>query len=145
VRPQWSDRFRQPSEAELLDAISRQFQPAFEHARTRLGAWENSRETIEWRGVWHWTFVCRVNGEHEPAWGYLVPDPARPRVCLPFPDELLTALPPKRLAKAVRDTLIHAPSVSGVRWPTWDVQSKAQIDEVMTLAEFKSTSMTKTR
>ena len=43
----------------------------------------------------------------------------------------------KKLSKFVRDGLAHAPAVDGVRWAQWEIQGKAQADDILSLAELK--------
>lgn len=139
-RPSWGDRFRAPDAESLVESLPRHQVPAFEHARERLRSVGGVRETLGWHGVWNWSFAFRHNGDSDPAVAYLVPDPSRPRLCVTFPDDRIGELPVKKLSKAVRDTLAHAPTVDGVRWPTWEIHSKAQVDEILALMEYRVAS-----
>lgn len=134
----WQDRFHAPSVPRLLGGIMRGSIGPVEHLRAKLLAVENVHESIIWRGVWNWTLAYTHNGDAGPAWAYIVPDPAHPRVCVPFPDGLLGDLPTKKMSKTVRDALTHATTVDGVRWPTWDLTSKALGDDVFLLAQVAS-------
>lgn len=134
VRIAWLDRFVEPKDETLVDSLNRQVAPAFEHARDMLKASGTLHETIAWQGVWNWTFTY-TNGQPDKPVAYLVPDPVRPRLALAFPDHLIPKLTLKKLSKSVRDGLAHAPVVGAVRWAQWDIQSKAQIEEILTLVE----------
>jgi hypothetical protein len=133
----WEDRFRTPTPADLRAAITRSAHAAVELAAETLTSREAVRESVQWRGVWNWTLVYSHNGDPEPAWAYIIPDPGRPRLCIPVAEETVSDLPVKRLARTVRDGVSHAPAVNGVRWPVWDILTKAQVEEVLSLLEFK--------
>lgn len=137
-KPPWIDRFHAPAAPRLLGDISRAAMPAVEHLRQRLLAVELVHESVLWRGVWNWTLAYTHNGDAGPAWAYIVPDPAHPRVCVPFPEALLGELPTRKLGKTVRDALTHASAVDGVRWPTWELTSKALAEDVFALAQVAS-------
>lgn len=94
-------------------------------------------ESLSWRGVWHWTLAYRGQGRAEPACAYLIPDPERPRLCIMITEERLADLPLRKVSKAVRESVIHAPPVNGVRWPVWAIHSKAQVDELLPLIEVR--------
>jgi len=132
----WEDRFRSPTPEELLAAVCKSLLPATELASRILRDSESLRPTVQWRGVWHWTIVFAHPGDPDPAAAYLIPDPIRPRLCIPFPEAAIADLPVKRLPKSVRDGLAHAPIVAGVRWPVWDIQNKAHTEELLSLLEF---------
>lgn len=110
--------------------------PAFEHARGKLLAIEGMRETLGLQGVWNWALAFRLT-DAEPAAAYLIPDPARPRMCITLADERLPDLPARKTPRHVRDVLMHSPNVAGIRWPIWDMESKAQVDDLLALLEFR--------
>ena len=131
----WSDRFREPLARELVGALGKQIGGVTDHVRGRritLGA----TETVAWCGVWKWTLVFQGEGEARP-WAYIVPDPAKVVLTLVLPDEMITALPLKKLPRFVRDGLAHAPVVDGFRWAKWDLQGKAQADEILVVCEHR--------
>jgi hypothetical protein len=137
VRLAWMDRFRAPSVSELFAPFNKQVCAILEHARARMLAVDGVKEEVSWQGVWRWTLVYRIPGEGERGWAYLVPDPAKPRLALPVMDELIAELPMKKLSRVIRDGLAHAPTVDGVRWAQWEVQSRTQADEILSLAQLK--------
>jgi hypothetical protein len=137
IRVRWEDRFRTPSPAELRGEVGRNGHAAVELAATILLSGEGVRESVQWRGVWNWTIAYCHNGDVEPARAYIIPDPSKPRLCIPFPDEMIEGLPAKKLSREVREALSLAASVNGVRWPVWDIHSKAQVEDVLALLEHK--------
>jgi hypothetical protein len=139
-RHPWSDRFRTPTAEALVADLPKSLIPAFEHARKCLSNSHSLAEAVHWQGVWQWCLTYTHNGDSSLPAAYLVPDPDRPRLCIPFPEHALHDLPLKRLAKSVRDVLIHAPAVNGVRWATWDLHSKAGVDEVLALLAHRAPS-----
>jgi len=116
---------------DLRGALATQFQPPFDHARTKLGHIPNAAETIRWNGVWKWTLEYACASEpHPDAFAFLVPDPARPKICISIPDATVSGMDLRKLAKGVREVLAAAPAVDGVRWATWDLVSKSGVDEI---------------
>lgn len=130
-RTPWEDRFRTPTATDLRSALAPQFLATFDHARARIAHIPGAVESIRWRGVWKWTFeyVCASEPTAE-AFAFLVPDPAKPRLCISVSDACLTGLDQRKLPKGVREVLAAAPAVDGVRWVTWDVASKSGVDEI---------------
>jgi hypothetical protein len=104
-----------------------------QHARGKLLAATGIREVLAWQGVWNWTFVYERDQQRNPAVAYIVPDPSRPRICVTIPEAMLADLSLPRLSKSVRDGIVFAPVVNAIRWPTWDIHSKPQVDELLEL------------
>lgn len=136
-RSPWPDRFREPTVEYLIEFLRRQNLPAFNQARTKLLALDGMHETIAWQGVWNWTIGYRMAGQSGSACAYLIPDPDKPRLCVPIAEHRLADLPTRKLSKIVREAILHAPAVNGDRWPVWAIQSKAQIDELLLLVEVR--------
>lgn len=130
-RTPWEDRFRTPTASALRGAIASQFVPPFDHARSRLSQISGAIEAIRWHGVWKWTFEYTCTAAHAEPFAYLVPDPAKPRLCVSVPESVTSVLDVRRLSKTVRETLGNAPAVDGIRWATWDVATKSGMDEVV--------------
>ncbi len=131
----WEDRYRTPTVRELCDALSRQHAHLIDLGREKMLALGGVTESIEWRGIpWRWTLAFNVEST---ALAYLVPQPARPRLALPLPEEIVQALPLRRATKAVRDAITFAPRVGGILWPAWDLQSRPQIEELCGLIRRK--------
>jgi len=124
---------------DLLGGFPKQLGGVVEHARGKLLAAAGVHEEVNWQGVWKWTLLYRLP-EHGDgrAWVYVVPDPVRPRMAVPVAEGTIAELPLKKMSKYIRDGLAHAATVDGVRWPQWDVQTKAQVDDVMSLAQFRA-------
>lgn len=137
-RAAWPDRFRVPTPDELLNPFNKQVGALIEHVRERLLATEAVKEEISFQGVWNWTFVYRLPNDSDLGWAYLVPDPAKPRISVPVQDDIVADLPIRKLSKFIRDGLIHAPMVNGVRWATWDLVNKTQADDILSLAELST-------
>ncbi len=133
-RTLWEDRFRRPQAAELLDALPKHMIPVATHAREALSGTPGITEKLLWHGVWKWTFTFSQAMESGRAWVYLVPDPSRLRICIPFEADLIQQLPLRKLPKYLRDGLIHAPQVGPTKWPTWELQGKGQFEDCLAFA-----------
>lgn len=133
----WTDRFVQPSPEALLGGIPKTISPPLEAAREKLVQFEGLAESVMWQGVWHWTLVYRHESDLSRAMAYLVPDPIKPRLCVPVPNELVPGLPVKKLSRFVRDGILHAPVVGQIRWACWSLSLKSQAEELMQLVQFR--------
>jgi hypothetical protein len=131
----WEDRFRAPTFSELRGVLNKPHEHLLEVARERLIGLEGVQESIEWRGIpWRWTLAYAVEGR---SLAYLVPQPGRPRMAIPLADDLLAAMDLRKASKLVRDAIVFAPRVGDVIWPAWDLQNRAQIDELVGVARRK--------
>ncbi|MBS0197516.1 MAG: hypothetical protein JSR77_12230 [Planctomycetes bacterium] len=133
----WQDRFRAPTAIDLIEGIDKPVRATVVHARNTLVKDRDIQERVAWQGVWKWTLTYRHVSSPDRAWAYIVPDPAKPRVCVPMPDAALNLLPVKSTPKYVRESLAFAPVVDGVRWPVWDLPSRQQVDDVLGLLRSK--------
>lgn len=138
-RPAWANRFATPSLASLLHPLKAAHAPHVRHARAKLLATQDMREMVAWQGVWRWTLVYTHPSLPGQVWAFLVPDPARPLLAVPVAEVVLPSLPPKHLTRPVRDGLVLAPVVAGVRWATWEVTSHALAENVLAIAASRAT------
>lgn len=93
-------------------------------------------EEVTWKGVpWRWTIELRNEQTPEKAWAYLVPQPEQPLMVLPITSDGLSGISMKKLNKPVRDAIIHAREVEGVRWAQWQIESKSQVEVLVKIAK----------
>lgn len=131
----WEDRFAAPDATELLEALARPQAALVEQARQGLRALGDVSDSVVWHGIpWRWTFAFAFADEPERPWAYLVPQPGRPLLSIPLTADVVSALPMKRLSKAVRDAIAAATLVGGVYWPQWPLTSRAQVEELILIA-----------
>jgi hypothetical protein len=133
-RGAWEDRFRVPKPEELLDGLPVRARANFKSLRDELAAGTGAREYIQWLGPWGWAFVYRTPDCNGVAKAYLVPDPHRPRVCVPADERAIAGADDKSISKAAREVLAAAPQVDGVRWATWEVESRDAAKDAMKFA-----------
>jgi hypothetical protein len=159
----WEDKFRVPTLQELLGHFhDKQIGQLFEAARGELLACGRAAEgglagsgaiseAIAWTGVpWRWTMVYTCDSpahallglQPSHAWAYLVPDPVKVQICIPMSIPLIQMLPARRLKKFIRDGIIHARAVAGVHWPCYEVTARAQLDDIVDLAQRKYRALT---
>lgn len=133
-RPVWEDRFQSPTLDDLRAGLAKQHAQLFDQAREQLLAFDGVRESVVWHGVpWRWTVTIAPAGDPRSPIAYLIPQPGRPLVAIPLPVEALSSIPLRRMSKAIRDGIVFAAEVGGVHWPTWELQSKPLIDEIVNL------------
>lgn len=136
TRSAWEDKFRTPSIADLRQHYNRQLGNLLDTARERFLAFPGVKEELSWQGLpWRWTILYMSPDDPGRPWVYLVPDPEKPKISMPLTTETIGALPMQRLKKHVRDGVLAGRMVAGVHWATWEVTSKAQLQDVMELAE----------
>lgn len=104
--------------------------------REQLLAVAGATEDITWKGVpWRWTIELKHEQMADKAWAYLVPQPEHPLLVLPISAEVVAGISMKKLNKPVRDAIIHAREVEGVRWAQWEIESKSQAEVLVKIAK----------
>lgn len=134
-RSPWSDRFRTPTEGELVGAVSEHLRPAVECIRGELMGLDGTSVSVEWVGIpWRWSLVFRVR-EIERVLAYVIPCPERPVFVMPLTNGDLAVILVKRTPKYICDGILRAAEVGGVRWAQWDIAASNQVRELAQLAE----------
>ncbi len=134
----WSSKFHTPTWSQLRDGVSRPLLPVFDTARAMLLGLNGVSESVVWHGVpWRWTLVYKHREKDAAActraFAYLIPDPVRLQCCVPLSREQVTALPIRRFKKHLRESIIHARTVSGLSWPSWDLPAKTAVEDLAEL------------
>lgn len=139
----WLDRFRRPTDEDLIAGLEAQGATLFKSARKSLQAIEGAEEVLDWHGIpWRWSFAywvgakpARNNGQAPLA--YLIPDPETPRLGLPLSGEIIASVKPRSLSKPIREGLVYSTRVGQVYWTCWDLQSKTGLADVLELVRIK--------
>lgn len=135
-RQVWEDRFRKPTVEQLVSELPRSTASALQALREQLLSLPGCIEEVTWKGVpWRWTIELKSEQAPEKAWAYLVPQPTQPLMVLPITSDGLSGISMKKLNKPVRDAIIHAREVGGVRWAQWQIESKAQVEVLAKIAK----------
>lgn len=138
TRLAWEDQFRIPTLDDLRNHYPKQLGNLISLARERFLQFEGVEEEILWQGLpWRWTLTYSCPEDPTRAWAYLVPDPEKPKISMPLTQDMVAALPMRRLKKFVRDGVLLARRVENVYWATWEITNRAQLDEVLDLAKRK--------
>lgn len=132
----WEDRFRMPSVGDLRTHYNKQLGNLLDLAREALLGFEGVKEQIAWQGVaWRWTLTyCRPTGGERP-WAYLIPHPEGPTIAIPLAEDVVAAIPRRRLKKFVTDGIASARRVGDVYWATWQITNRSNLDDVLDLAK----------
>lgn len=137
-RVAWEDRFQTPKLEELLADLAKHPLQLVEQAREAMLALGGVNETISWLGIpWRWTIGYGLDGLNERPWAYLVPQPTKPILALPMSSEVVAALPMRKLPRFIRDVVTLSPKVGGVHWMQWELTSRSQVEELVSLAKRK--------
>lgn len=126
----WSDRFRTPGGDELMACLPRTLRPATDLARRRLSASGTLQEHLRWLGIWRWSFAYEPPSAAAPE-AYVIPDPRIPRICVPVDESAATRLFARPCPAFVRQVIERCAVIAGVRWATWDIESKAMVEELL--------------
>jgi hypothetical protein len=137
----WDNRFEIPSQSDLIAGLNHQMHFVAEHARHLLVQPGCVKEAVAWQGVWKWTFSYTCTLDQSRPWAYIIPDPSKLRICVPLAENVLTEIPLKKISRFVRDVIVHAAPVGQLRWPMWEVQTKAQAADVLELCTMKLAAM----
>lgn len=141
-RQVWEDRFRKPTVEQLVAELPRGTAAALQSLREQLLSVPGSTEEVTWKGVpWRWTIEIKSEHAPEKAWAYLVPQPEQPLMVLPITTDGLSGISMKKLNKPVRDAIIHAREVEGVRWAQWQIESKSQVEVLAKIARLQMASV----
>jgi len=121
-----------------MGGVHRFSRAAVRHARQVLTDGFSLNERILWNGVWRWSFVYeRHEAGHErqrtqsKVAAYLIPEPDRPKMCIPIPAAISATLSPRTTPSFVREQLGMCPTVDGVLWPVWSVDGKQMVTELL--------------
>ena len=135
-RQVWEDRFRKPTVEQLVAELPRSSASALQSLREQLLSVQGCIEEVTWKGVpWRWTIEIKSEQAPEKVWAYLVPQPEQPLMVLPITRDGLSGISMKKLNKPVRDAIIHAREVEGVRWAQWQIESKSQVEVLAKIAK----------
>lgn len=138
----WEDRFRRPSAPALVRALAKHHAALVTHARSRILELGGIVEEAVWLGVpWKWTLVYRRQtlpdaGTPAPlatALAFIIPQPARPQLCIPVQGREATAQRGSAIVTAVRHAVGKSVLVGNIRWPSWDLTGKGQIEAALEL------------
>ncbi|MDX2016869.1 MAG: hypothetical protein SFY95_04415 [Planctomycetota bacterium] len=141
ARAPWEDKFTTPTWTVLREAFPKPVAPVLEHVRDRLSAVPGVRETLGWHGIpWRWSLKYAVEGDAVPM-AFLVPNPAKPLLAVPMTVGQIDRLPQRRLPRHIRDAILHSVEIDGVRWPAWEITSKAGADEVLMLVALRAPAL----
>ena len=139
----WEDRFKTPSVQNLREPYNKQLSNLLDTAREQFLSVTGVEERISWQGVaWRWTLTYQAPDDPTRAWVYLIPHPEGPRIAMPMTEEMVEALPKRRLKKFVTDGITSARRVGAMHWAVWEITNKTNLDDVMDLARRKLKSYT---
>lgn len=138
VRSAWEDRFKAPTWEELRAGSNKQLGALLDHARERILALPGTREQLAWHGIpWRWSLAFRAAIDLERPIAFVVPQPNHPRLAVPLASEVLATIASAKLPKTIREAILHAPQVGGVRWPSWELFNRTQFAELLGLIELR--------
>ncbi|GAB4555770.1 MAG: hypothetical protein Tsb0013_18560 [Phycisphaerales bacterium] len=135
----WHDKYNQPTIEDLRGHYTNpQALALLDQARERLQQFEGIEEHLTWQGMpWRWCLAYTKEGDPTAALAFLVPDPERASIACPLIPDMLRSMPAHRFKKHLKEVLLLANLVDGVYWPTFELTSKAQTEDVLDLVRRK--------
>lgn len=131
----WIDRFNTPTVETLFQQYEGHPLTLAQNALAGLNEIVEAKPSIEWKGLpWRWTCIYRADNDPEPC-VYLVPTPDWPSIAMPVPISIVEELLAKRGSRYIKETLLHACQVGHIRWAEWSIQGRAQLSDVLGLAQ----------
>ena len=134
----WEDKFNEPEIDALREQYPKAFRVLFDDARERILGFGEVTEELVWEGLpWRWCLRYTKPKDPTRAFVFLVPNPEKPRIGIPFTGEMLQNMPLHRLKKYMKETLVASHDVGGKFWTEFEFQSKSQLDDAMDLVKRK--------
>lgn len=131
----WKNRFETPTADDLVSQIAQVHFELLATLRTGLLASPAPREKVQWHGVpWRWTFEYRQRGAQDPV-VFLVPEPGRPRLCLPMTAEFICSLSLGTIPRYLRDGILSGTQVGDLLWAEWEPNAKSHVQELLWLID----------
>ena len=119
----WLDRWNQPTQDQLIEALKPHQQKNFTRIIDALKEYGNVQQNLIWYGAsWKWTLhfhMGATQGDESRTMCYIVPNTESPVLSLPFDVHFLASLPSRRLSKFVRDGLKSAKCAVNFHWASW--------------------------
>jgi hypothetical protein len=139
----WENEFREPS----LDELRGMYQDAelrlFDSCREGAEELDDVTWRINWEGVpWRWCLRFEHPEDGEQPFAYLVPAPEGPELCVPLTSECVDSIPLRRLKRYGRDGIVKAKKVGSVRWPSWTISAKTELEEMLEVLKRKHRFLT---
>ncbi len=131
----WMDRFDEPSEQDLLEALPAEARVLTDLFRQGIDRLPDMSCTVEWQGLpWRWVLTYDAPGVRaDRAVAYLVPDPEAPRVAVPIDVEQVPRLLGPRSARTLREGVTHSSVVGDVVWTEWVLVTKVLTESLCKL------------
>ncbi len=144
--PAWEDRWNQPTFEALMAPQKEQHFNLLNNLLERTEAFPGISRSLVWYGdSWKWTiqyvFDASV-GATEPL-AYFVPNPEQATFCVPLREEMIAALPTKRLNRYIRDGIRGGKCAVDIHWIKWTPTAMTEVEHLVDLIKRKHKLMTK--
>jgi len=139
----WEDRWKQPESDVLLSAFEDHPRKVLQTLIDQIEAFEGIARTLVWYGdswKWCWQFDLESpNNSEARIFGYLVPNPETPLLCITLDEELVAQLPMRRLHRFIREGIRQSQAKCAVKifWATWSPTAMTETEQLMDLVKRK--------
>lgn len=136
--PAWENKFEVPTLEDCLAPYLPHLRQLFDDARGKILTYEGITEEFGWRGLpWRWCLTYRLPTSKTHDFAYLVPNPEKPRLAMPFSEHELQSMPLHRFKKHVKDALAQSVKTGRTHWTTFEITNKPQFDDVLDVVRRK--------
>ncbi len=146
TRLPWQDRWTEPTLEQLLDPIKPKEAhfKALNSVMSGIEGYEGIERRIIWMGDgWQWCIEYLLEDHHESgpeqpdAFGYIIPDPEQPVLCIPLSDGNIEQIPLRRVNRFIRDQIRSAKCSVEIHWCKWSPSAQTEVDHLMDLVKRK--------
>lgn len=128
----WEERWAVPTLDQLLDPYDDYKRKLLVQLKDNTEAYEGVTSGLEWHGSsWQWTlqFNLSVNGEERPL-AFLVPNPEMPVFCVPLSEDMIAAMPIRRLNRFIREGIRDAKCSVNLYWAKFVPSAGTEVEHL---------------
>ena len=146
--PAWEDRWNEPTFEALMAPQKEQHLNLLHNLLERTHAFTGVSRSLVWYGdSWKWTIQYVVDPEAADATeplAYFVPNPEQPVFCVPLREEMIAAMPTKRLNRYIRDGIRGGKCAVDIHWVMWTPTAMTEVEHLVDLIKRKHKFLTVT-
>lgn len=143
AREAWENEFREPQIEDLRGMYEESALFLYDAVRAGALALDGVTEELAWEGI-PWRWCLRMSHPNDTGvFAYIAPMPTGPELCLPLTTECVESIPLRRLKRYARDNIVKAKKVGSDRWPSWRVNAKTELEELLDMLKRKHRFLTK--
>lgn len=147
----WEERWTRPTTELLLEPQKEQNLKLIPLLVDGINTFPGVRQDLVWFSTaWKWTWqfslpeIAANNGEQRDKLAYIVPNPEQLLVSVPLYDDLIAAMPIKRLNRYVREAIRTAQCAVKIHWIQFTPTAQTEVEHILDLVKRKHKLLTRT-